>query len=72
MKERIDFEKLIFSIKKEATQQDEKFSYTKYIKNEDIVSINELITNIEKYPIGYGSGLARLLIYLIDKEIELL
>ena len=38
------------------------------------MSIRNLLKTVDKnsYPLGYGAGLGRLLIYLIDKDIELL
>ena len=72
LKERIDFAKIINDIKYKKINE---FDLLQEIENmnEDKVILSLLKTIDEKsFPFGYGAGLGRLLIYRINKQIELL
>jgi len=66
VKEKIDYQKIM-------NDNDNEKEY-EISKNIDFLDLHSILNSMErKYcPLGYGDGLSRLLIYLVNKDIELL
>jgi len=72
LKESIELEKSAYRVKNEAINEFEKLSDMQGMNIEKMIRHFEKTADRNCNPFGYGAGLARLLIYLTDKNIELL
>jgi len=72
LKERIDLAKIISIIKPKDDRKYDKLLYFENLREE--MEIQDLLKTVDKksYPLGYGGGLSRFLIYCVNQQIELL
>jgi len=72
LKERIDLAKIVSSVKSKDDKEYDRLLYFENLRKG--MEIKDLLKMVDKksYPLGYGAGLSRFLIYCVNQQFELL